>query len=38
MNINDDADWNAFLQEMEKLGLSAYQKYVQTIFDRENAK
>lgn len=33
-DINDNADWNAFLKELDNLGLAAYQKYAQTIYDR----
>lgn len=38
MDINDDSDWNAFLNELEKLGLSDYQKFCQTIYDRTVAE
>ncbi len=34
-DINSDADWNAFLKELEDLGLAEYQKYVQTAYDRQ---
>lgn len=38
MDINDDSDWSAFLKELENLGLADYQKYVQTIYDRQAAE
>lgn len=33
-DINDDADWAAFLKKLEELGVNDYQNYVQTIYDR----
>ena len=33
-NINSDADWAAFLAELEDMGLETYRDYVQTAYDR----
>ena len=33
-NINSDADWNAYLDELEDIGLNDYLKYLQTVYDR----
>ena len=33
-NINSDADWNAYLDELENIGLNDYLKYLQTVYDR----
>ena len=34
-DINNDADWNAFQQEMKDLGLEEYAKVVQTAYARQ---
>ena len=34
-DINNDADWQAFQDEMVKMGLEDYQKLVQTAYDRQ---
>ncbi len=34
MDINDDAVWQSYLDELDKMGMDTYQKYVQDAYDR----
>ena len=34
-DINNDADWQDFQNQLKELGLDEYQKYVQTAYDRQ---
>ena len=34
MDINDDASWKAFLDQLETIGLSRAMEVVQTVYDR----
>ena len=34
LNPNSDADWNAYLKQLNELGLEIYQEYMQTGYDR----
>lgn len=38
MDINSDADWNKYLNEIDKMGLETLVKNGQAAFDRQNAK
>lgn len=33
-NINSDADWNAYLNELKDIGMNDYLTYLQTVYDR----
>ena len=33
-DINSDADWNSYLQNLKKLGLDTYQEIAQTVYER----
>ena len=34
LDPNKDSDWNAYLKELDSLGLDVYQKYMQVAYDR----
>lgn len=33
-NINSDSDWDAYLDELEEIGMNDYLTYLQTVYDR----
>ena len=38
LNPNNDADWNKYIKELNKLGVDAWLKQAQSVYDRQMKK